>query len=275
MIERKVVNEKLEEFLVQDFVVETLSRVGHSKTEVHKTPVGEKIIIHAARPGLIVGSKGSNIKKLTKVLKTKFKFDNPQIEIVEVKDADVNPTLIAENIAYQLERFGSQRFKGIAYSSMDKAIKGGAKGIEIVVSGKVPSSRARTWRFSLQYLKKSGDVALTGVLVSYVQAKLKTGVIGIQVRVMPGNIILPDSVELLPTPVAEVVEETAEGKVADNSESLVSEAKKEAKQVDAALVKGVNENSDKKSVPKKKRTVKKSTKKTSKKSTKKSTEDSK
>lgn len=196
MIERKIIEEKLQEYQVEKFIGETLSRVGYSHTQVQKTPVGEKILIHASRPGLIVGSKGANIKKLTKVLKTKFKFDNPIIEIAEVSDAYVNPKLVAEGIASQLEKFGPQRFKAIGYSSMENALKNGALGIEILISGKLPSSRAKTWRFYLGYLKKCGDLAQEGVKKSHTQAKLKSGVIGVQVKILPGNVILPDRIHL-------------------------------------------------------------------------------
>jgi len=196
MIERKIVDEKLQEYMVQQFIGETLSRVGYSHTQVQKTPVGEKILIHASRPGLIVGSKGANIKKLTKVLKTKFKFDNPIIEIQEVSDQDVNAQLVAENIASQLEKFGPQRFKAIGYQAMERAIKGGALGIEILISGKLPSARAKTWRFYLGYLKKCGDIAVEGVKRSYTQAKLKAGVIGVQVKILPKDVVLPDRIHL-------------------------------------------------------------------------------
>ncbi|HLP79524.1 MAG TPA: 30S ribosomal protein S3 [Acidobacteriota bacterium] len=196
MIERKVVNEKLQEYLVEQFIGESLSRVGYSHTQVQKTPVGEKIVIHASRPGLIVGSKGSNIKKLTKVLKTKFKFDNPQIEIAEVTNSTTNAQLIAENIAFQLEKFGPQRFKGIGYAAMENAMKGGVLGIEILISGKLPSARAKSWRFYLGYLKKCGDIAISGVDKAYTQAKLKAGVIGVQVSILPASTVLPDRIQI-------------------------------------------------------------------------------
>jgi small subunit ribosomal protein S3 len=196
MIERKIVDEKLQEYMVQQFIGETLSRVGYSHTQVQKTPVGEKILIHASRPGLIVGSKGANIKKLTKVLKTKFKFDNPIIEIQEVSEIDTNPQLVAESIASQLEKFGPQRFKAIGYQAMERALKGGALGIEIIIAGKLPSARAKSWRFYMGYLKKCGDIAVEGVQRAYTQAKLKAGIIGVQVKILPKNVVLPDRIQL-------------------------------------------------------------------------------
>ncbi|MFT4312032.1 MAG: 30S ribosomal protein S3 [Candidatus Woesearchaeota archaeon] len=258
MIERKIVDEKMQEFLVEDYIRQTLSRVGHSKTQMQKTPLGEKIIIHASRPGLIVGSKGANIKKLTKVLKTKFKLENPQIEITEVKDIYTNSQLIAENIAYQMERYGSQRFKGIGYSAMEAAIRNGAAGIEILISGKLPSSRARTWRFYMGYLKKCGDLATTGVDIAYTQAKLKTGVVGIQVRVMPKTLVLPDKIQIL-------IEDAQTQEPAD-----VQVAKKEAQQLEKQAQESVSEalDKDEKKTEKKPASKKTATKKATKKAAK-------
>jgi small subunit ribosomal protein S3 len=216
MIERKIVDEKMTEFLVEQFLNEQFNKVGHSHTEIQKTPVGEKILIHASRPGLIVGSRGANIKKLTRLMKSKFKFDNPQIDIVEIKKPAINAQLVAENLAYQFERFGSQRFKALGYRAMEEAMKHGAMGIEILVSGKVPSTRAKTWRFYIGYLKKSGDIAVTGVKLAYAQAKLKTGVIGIQVRIMPGDLVLPDKLELK-REIADVTAEIAPENIIDAS----------------------------------------------------------
>jgi small subunit ribosomal protein S3 len=218
MIERKIVKDKLKEFMVGEFISTTLERVEHSHTFLQKTPLGEKIIIHSARPGLIVGPKGSNIKRLTKLLKTRFRLENPQIEIEEVTNRSINPTLIAEYIAGTLERFGSSGFKGVGYRSMDEAMKAGALGIEILISGKIPSSRARTWRFYTGYLKKCGDVAFSGVKTAYRVAKLKTGVVGIQVRIMPPDLVLPDKVILKSSLVVE--------------EDSVAQTKEKAKEVE-------------------------------------------
>lgn len=206
MIEREFVKQKKREFQVQEFMSSELKRVGHSKTKIQRTPLGDKIIIHASRPGLIVGRKGANIKQLTKSLKKNFKLDNPQIEISEVIDVNLDPHIVAERISSSMEMYGSNRFKGIGHKVMDDVMRSGALGVEILISGKVPSSRAKRWRFYKGYLKKSGDIAVDGVLKAYQIARLKTGVVGIQVRIMPSDLVLPDDVKLLEK-VEEVVEE--------------------------------------------------------------------
>lgn len=197
MMERELVAQRLKEFEVQEFMSRNLTNVGHSHTVMKKTPLGEKVVIFASRPGLIVGRRGLNIKELTIKLKDEFKLENPQIEISEVMDQNLDADIVAEKIALSLERFGSQRFKGIGHKMMEQVMASGARGIEILLSGKLPSARARTWRFYLGYLKKSGDFALTNVRKAYRAAQLKSGTIGIQVRIMPKDLRLPDDVRIL------------------------------------------------------------------------------
>lgn len=206
MIERQIVSSNVRELKVQEYVSKVLKNLGHSHIKLQRTPLGEKIIVYASRPGLIVGRKGQNIKKLTQDLKTKFNLENPQIEISEVEQPNLDAQIVAERIASSLEKFGTQRFKGIGHRVMSDVMGSGAMGIEILISGKIPSSRAKRWRFYQGYLKKCGDIALVGVDRAYAIAQIKTGIVGIQVRIMPSGTKLPDHIELLDEP-AEVIEE--------------------------------------------------------------------
>lgn len=196
MIERKFVSQNIKEFQIQEYISSTLKNVGHSHTRLQRTPLGEKIIIYTSRPGLIVGRKGENIKKLTKNLKKKFELENPQIEISEVDQIMLDPKIVAERIASSLERFGSQRFKGIGHKTMEEVIQAGGLGIEIIISGKIPGSRAKSWRFYKGYLKKCGNLAMTGVRTAQAYAQLKTGTIGVKISIMPKDVKFPDRVVL-------------------------------------------------------------------------------
>jgi len=223
MIERKFVAQKIKERQVEEFISNNLKNVGHSHTTMVKTPLGEKIVIHASRPGLIVGRKGQNIKDLTDNLKKKFKLENPQIEISEVEEINLDAKIVAERIAGSLERFGSERFKGVGHKTMEEVMTAGALGVEIIVSGKIPSSRAKRWRFYSGYLKKCGDISIVGVRKACAQAKLKTGVVGIQVSIMPPGTRLPDKVELvkeIEEKVEEVTEEKEEDEKKDTKETV-------------------------------------------------------
>ncbi len=196
MIERQFIAQNMKEYLIQEYIAKTLTNVGLSHTKLVKTPAGVKIIIYASRPGLIVGRKGANIKELTQVMKTKFNLENPQIEIAEVDNVNLDPQIVAERIASTLERFGTQRFKGVAHKILSDVIAAGARGIEINISGKVPSARAKSWRFYAGYLKKCGDIAVNGVKKAVAAAQLKTGTIGVKVAIMPPDIRLPDDINI-------------------------------------------------------------------------------
>jgi small subunit ribosomal protein S3 len=197
MIERKFVNQNIQEFEIKEYVKQHLSRVGLSDVKLQRTPLGEKIIISTSRPGLVVGRSGTNITKLTQELKQVFKLENPQIEIEEVKSLGLDANIIAEMIANSLEKFGIARFKGIGHKAMAEVMNAGAFGVEILIGGKVPSTRAKTWRFYQGYLKKCGDIAVSQIKVAYASAQLKSGTIGIKVSIMTPDIVLPDRMAVI------------------------------------------------------------------------------
>jgi small subunit ribosomal protein S3 len=228
MIERKFVSQNMKEFLVKDYLFKELSRVGLSDVTLHRTPLGEKIVIVASRPGLIVGKGGGNITRLTRELKDKFGLENPQIEIEEVKNSRSDAAITAEMIANSLERFGSARFKGVGHKAMSDVMGSGALGVEILISGKIPSSRAKTWRFYQGYLKKCGDVSVSGVNASIQAAKLKSGIVGVQVRIMPESTVLPDKISLKSE---ETMAQDAQNAATAQSEvEMIQQAKTEAKE---------------------------------------------
>jgi len=134
MIERKFVAEKMKEFLVHSYFLKEMGAGKFSSFEIKRTPLGDKIVIYTARPGLIVGKKGENIKKLTKVLKSKFKMENPQIEVAEITNPNLDAQTMAEQIVNVLERFGPKRFKSVGYKTLQRIIDAGAVGAEIVIS---------------------------------------------------------------------------------------------------------------------------------------------
>jgi len=265
LIERKFVAENLKEFQIEEYLRSTLGKAGLSYIKLQRTPVGEKILICSSRPGLVVGKSGSNITRLTTELKTRFKLENPQIELIEADQPWADANIVAEGIANSLERFGTTRFKGIGHKAMTDVMNGGARGVEILISGKIPSSRAKTWRFYMGYIKKSGDVAVSGINTAYTIAKLKTGVVGVQVRIMPGYTKLPDDVEYLDAMAQDTKTGATEKISADQAIANENAARKEAKKTEkkAAPKKGEKKAADKttKTAPKKKAAPKKDTKK--------------
>ena len=94
-----------------------------------------------------------------------------------------------------MERFGPIKFKVIAYRTLQKIVQAGALGVEIRLNGKLPGARAKSWRFSQGYLKKTGDTAR---LVDRAQARAETkpGTVGVKVSILSPHVILKDKIKI-------------------------------------------------------------------------------
>jgi len=197
MIEKQIVAQKLKEKQIEDFVFSYLGKLSCSHIKMQRTPLGEKISIYTSRPGLIVGRKGANIKNLTEMLKTKFNMENPQLEVVEITNPNIDASSVARSLISGFERFGAKRFKAMTYRALENTMKSGAKGVEIIVAGRgVPGERAKSWRFSAGYLKKSGDVSENFMDRCYESCNLRSGTIGIKVSILHPDVVLPDEIKL-------------------------------------------------------------------------------
>ena len=193
MDEKKFVNFKKEELGVKEYIKKDLGKGRISEVNIEYTPVGEKIVVATNRPGMVIGTRGDKINELTKVLKKRFKLDNPHIEIKDIAQPLFDAQLVADDIAINLERKGSLKFKLIAYKMLEDIMKSGGSGVEIVLSGKLPSDRAKSWRFAQGYLKKTGFPAKV-VNRAMAQAKTMAGVIGIKVSILPPTAVIHDRI---------------------------------------------------------------------------------
>jgi len=215
MEEKKFVKFKKEELGVKEHIKRELGKGRISDVTIEYTPVGEKIIIGTSKPGLVIGRKGERIEELTKVLKRRFKLDNPHIEIREIQEPLLDAQLVADEMAILLERRGSLKFKVIAYRMLQEVIKAGPLGVEIVMSGKLPSDRARRWRFAQGYLKKTGDPAKV-VDKAQAQATTVSGVVGIQVSILHPDAPIHDKI---------VIDEDVRKKITLSVEDISEEEK--------------------------------------------------
>jgi small subunit ribosomal protein S3 len=195
MEEKKFVNVRKEEHSIKQFVKKTFGKGKISSVRIEYTPVGEKIIVSTHKPGLVIGKRGEKIAELTEILKKRFKMENPHIDIDEIKNSDFDAQLIADEIALLLERFGSLRYKSICYKILTRIKDSGALGAEIRVSGKLPSDRARSWRFAFGYLKKTGNASN---IVDRAEAVAETmqGVVGVKVYVLAPDSKIHDQIDI-------------------------------------------------------------------------------
>ena len=195
MEEKNIVKFKKDEFAIREYVKRSVGKGRISRVKIEYTPVGEKIIVSTNKPGIVIGRKGEKIEELTRTLKTRFKLENPHIEIEEITEPEFDAQIMADEIALSLERFGPLKFKVVAYRTLERIMKAGALGVEIRLSGKLPSSRARTWRFADGYLKKTGDSAKV-VDRAQARAQTKPGVVGVKVSILSPYAILKDRVNI-------------------------------------------------------------------------------
>lgn len=193
MEEKNVVKFKKDEFAMKEFIKASLGRGRISKVKIEYTPVGEKIIISTHKTGLIIGRGGERIDELTRTLKTKFKLENPHLEIEEIRNPEFDAQIIADEIALGLERFGPLKFKVIAYRTLQKIIQAKALGAEIRLSGKLPGARAKSWRFAQGYLKKTGESANV-VDRAQSRAETKPGTVGVKVGILSPDAPLNDKI---------------------------------------------------------------------------------
>ncbi len=195
MEERKFINLKKEEFGIKEYIKRNLGKGKISRLDIEYTPIGEKIIISTSKPGLVIGRRGEKIQELTTILKTRFKLENPHIEINEIANPLFDAQLVADEISMALERMGNLKFKVIAYRKLQEIINAGALGCELRLSGKLPSERSRTWRFAEGYLKKAGEPSKE-IDRAQATALTKTGIIGIKVAIMSPNARIYDKIDI-------------------------------------------------------------------------------
>jgi small subunit ribosomal protein S3 len=194
MMETKnVVKFKKDEFAIKEYVKKSLGKGRISRVTIEYTPVGEKIVISTDKPGLVIGRGGEKIDHLTQTLKRRFKLDNPLVEIDEIRHPEFDAQIMADDIALMLERMGPLKFKVIAYRALQKIMNAGALGAEIRLNGKLPSSRAKQWRFAQGYLKKVGETAKV-VDRAQSRAETKPGTVGVKVSILSPDVKLLDKI---------------------------------------------------------------------------------
>lgn len=196
-IEKLFVKEGIKEAQLEAYLQNRFDRAGYSHTEIQRTPMGTRVIVFVHRPGLVIGKSGKRIQELTQELKAEFGIDNPLIDVKEVENPLMDPSIVAKRIAKALEK-GIQ-FKKVCNFYLEEVMSSGAIGISIRVAGKLAGSeRSRFQKFRKGFIAHSGDYAEKLVAKGFTTAMLKPGLVGIQVKIMHS---MPNEVRVKPQPV--------------------------------------------------------------------------
>ena len=181
----------LEDIKIREFIKEKLFLSGISKVEIERASNRARISIHTAKPGMVIGRQGSNIELLKNDLK-KMTDSVIDINIVEVKTPDMDATLVAENIASQLER--RIAFRRAMKQCVGRTMRMGAKGIKVQVGGRLGGAEIAR---SESYREGSIPLHTLRADIDYGTAEAHTtyGRIGVKVWIYKGE-VLPESKEV-------------------------------------------------------------------------------
>ncbi len=174
-----------EDYIIRKFLKKELYYASVSEILIERMAAKLRVTVVAAKPGLIIGKKGADIEKIKETLNKLVKKD-VAINIKEVKKYQINAQLAAENIATQLER--RVAFRRAMKKVMQIAMKAGAKGIKVKVSGRLAGAEmARTeWymegRVPLHTLRAKIDYGFSEAITTY-------GIIGVKVWIFKGEVL--------------------------------------------------------------------------------------
>lgn len=174
-----------QDFKIRELIFASAEKAGISKVEIERFPGKVKIIVHTAKPGILIGRKGETVKKVRADLEalTNKKID---LDIKEIKSPDTDAYLIAQNIAGQITR--RVAYRRAMKRALQQAMRQGAQGIKIEVAGRLSGAEMarsvwlREGRVPLQTIRANIDFARTEALTTY-------GKIGIKVWVYHGNVL--------------------------------------------------------------------------------------
>ena len=177
------VNNLQQDFNLRKLIRKEADRAGVSRIEIERFPGKAKVVIHTAKPGILIGRKGENVKKLRQSLEALLgkKID---LEIREIKSPDTDAYLVAHNIADQLGRRIS--YQRAMKRALQQAIRQGGEGIRVEVSGRLSGAEmARTvnmreGRVPRQTLRADIDYAMAEAYTTY-------GRIGVKVWIYNGD----------------------------------------------------------------------------------------
>jgi small subunit ribosomal protein S3 len=189
-IHKYFVKENARRAEIDEYLSQELKRAGYSRLEMTKTPLGTRLVVYAAKPGLVIGRRGQSIRDLTQILEQRFGIENPQVSVATIDAPELDPKVVASQIAMALQR--GIHFRRAAYWALQRTIEAGALGVEIAIRGKLTTDRARYEKYRSGYLPAVGEAISKILRTAVVDTQLKQGLFGISVRLMPPNVVLPD-----------------------------------------------------------------------------------
>jgi len=190
---------------LNEFLMRELAEEGYSGVEVRTTPNRIEVIIKATRTKMVLGEKGRRIRELTSVVQKRFNFPDNSVELYAERVNNRGLCSIAQCESLRYKLLAGLAVRRACYGVLRFIMENNAKGVEVVVSGKLRGQRAKSMKFRDGYMIKSGQPTKTYVDTAIRHVLLRQGVLGIKVCIMlpwdPNGKIgpsvpLPDVVEV-------------------------------------------------------------------------------
>jgi small subunit ribosomal protein S3 len=178
----------LEDYKIREYIKKKLYHAGISSIEIERSSKRVRLRIYTARPGIVIGKKGSEIEQLKKELEKLITLE-VMIDIQEVRKPEIDAQLVAENVGLQIER--RVAFRRAMKRGVSSAMRFGAKGVKIISAGRLGGAEMariewyREGRVPLHTLRADIDYG-------FAEAKTTYGVIGIKVFIFNGEILKKD-----------------------------------------------------------------------------------
>lgn len=198
MIEKTFIKQSIKKVQLHQYLKSQLDRAGFTGFDMVKTPMVTRIVVNVSRPGLAIGKGGSNIRTLTETIAKVYGVDNPQLEIKEITNPDLDAKSVADKMKSMIER--GFAWRSVAFRTLQDIERAGAVGMEVVLTGKLAGKggRKKQVRFAKGYMKKVGD-QIKLVDMAKVTTYPKVGAIGVTVRIIHPGTFFPDKVDVRQT----------------------------------------------------------------------------
>nr|BAN20346.1 ribosomal protein S3 [Riptortus pedestris] len=169
---------------LNEFLTRELAEEGYSGVEVRETPNRTEIIIMATRTQSVLGEKGRRIRELTSVVQKRFNFQPQTLDLYAEKVPTRGLCAIAQAESLRYKLIGGLAVRRACYGVLRFIMENGAKGCEVVVSGKLRGQRAKSMKFVDGLMIHSGDPCNEYVNSATRHVLLRQGVLGIKVKIM-------------------------------------------------------------------------------------------
>ncbi|BGP52766.1 hypothetical protein JCM8202_004401 [Rhodotorula sphaerocarpa] len=169
---------------LSEFFSRTLSSEGYSGCEVRVTHARTEIIIRATHTQEVLGEKGRRIRELTSLVQKRFRFPEGSVELYaeKVQNRGLDAVAQCESLRYKL--LGGLAVRRACYGVLRFVMESGAKGCEVVVSGKLRAARAKSMKFTDGFMIHSGQPVRDFVDTAVRHVLMRQGVLGIKVKIM-------------------------------------------------------------------------------------------